>query len=118
MLSKDIRRSKERSFLYIMIFTLIYGLTLLIWPVIAFAMGMSLAAPTPSEYQVASRLEGDILMSYPLSVIAALVSGWVSYHEKRYVFPYWIMQLPLLWIVTWMLVNYFGTALSDIPFLR
>lgn len=115
--SKGIR-SKERSFLYIMIFTLIYGLTLLIWPLIAFAMGMSLAAPTPSEYQVASRLQGDILMSYPLCVIGALVSGWVSYHEKRYIFPYWIMQLPLLWIVAWMLVDYLGSALSDIPFLR
>ncbi|NUU78014.1 hypothetical protein [Paenibacillus xylanilyticus] len=114
----DLDRSKERSFLYILIFTLLYGLTLLLWPLIAFAMGMSLAAPTPPEYEVASRLEGTLLMTYPIGVIAAIISGWASYHAKRYIFPYWIMQLPLLWFAAWILVSYLGTALSEVPFLR
>jgi hypothetical protein len=115
---ESINRSKERSFIYIMMFTLIYGLTLLMWPFIAFAMGMSLAAPTPPEFEVAGRLMGELLMSYPIAVIAALLSGWYSYYIKRYIFPYWIMQLPLLWILAWIAVDYLGTDISKVPFLQ
>ncbi|MDR6725612.1 hypothetical protein J2W91_004114 [Paenibacillus amylolyticus] len=111
-MKKQVLNNKETSHTYIVVFTFLYGVTLLAWPLVAFAMGMSFAAPTSPEFQVASDLLFKILMSYPISVIAAIIGGWASYRSERYIFPYWMMQLPLLWIIAFFTVDRFGKYLN------
>ncbi|MDQ0171808.1 hypothetical protein [Paenibacillus tundrae] len=111
-MKKQILNNKETSHTYIVVFTFLYSMTLLAWPFVAFAIGMSLGAPTPVEFQVASDWMGKIVVSYPISVIVAIIGGWASYRSERYIFPYWMMQLPLLWIIAFFTVQSFGKYLN------
>lgn len=106
------KRKNEKLYNYLLLFLVLYGVTLFIWPMALFGLGMSLSAPYPHTYDTSRDLLVKILFTYPLGVLFAIFYCGISYESGRYKAPYWVVHVPLLWPVSWMIVEYLGLKFS------
>lgn len=85
----------QKAFVILLILNIVYGLTLLVYPLMLVLTAFSLDEPTAGDHLI-SYIFVYIMMSYPLGVFISW-SCWYFYHRYAFQKAYIIANFMLLW---------------------
>ncbi|MBB3113908.1 hypothetical protein FHS18_006023 [Paenibacillus phyllosphaerae] len=90
--------NRNKTLTLLIISQLIFVLLIIVWMVVAGLSIMMFDSPEAATH-VPTWLFFLYIASYPIGVIAGIITGWVLFAKKRYKAALIWNSLPLLWIV-------------------
>jgi hypothetical protein len=100
----------QNAFVILLILNIVYGLTLLAYPLMLMLAVFSFDAPTAGDHLI-SYIFVYIMMSYPLGVFISW-SCWYFYHRYAFKKAYIIANFMLLWPAVLVVSSLIQSAFS------
>lgn len=100
----------QKAFVILLILNIVYGLTLLVYPLMLVLAAFSVDDPTAGDHLI-SYIFVYIMMSYPLGVFISW-SCWYFYHRYAFKKAYIIANFMLLWPAVLVVSSLIQSAFS------